>query len=756
MEIEKSLGEKTSSPDNEKKDIYKRSAQLPTYSQATIAQRLSSVPLQPVHGVFYSVPYTHRHPPGWRFKRHMRRKSMRQKIIHNLAFERGMAHTLFHIAIFMLALIVIFMATFVTIMSFVEATQQRFGSDALSLQDILPGDSLRAYDMHGRLIYETIDQGMQVSVPLAQISPYLINAEIAIEDQNFWKNPGYDINGIIRATIDNWNQGHVVSGGSTITQQLIKNTLVGNRESVLRKLQELILAPQITNHYTKEQILTMYLNTSYYGEQAYGADAAAFTYYNLQDTAKGSAASKLDLAHAAMLAGIPSSPIGRDPFLHPVDALKRMDEVLQQMYQQGYITARQRVLAFEEAKQPNFFHHGYIDNTLAPHFMHYALRELAQDLHVKVADLSRSGVVVQTTLDLPLQQQALKIAQRHITELAVAHHMSNAAVAVIDFHTGAIRTLLGNIDPNNPVSGDFDVASQGYRQPGSSYKPYIYATAFAQHISPGEPVLDGPLTIQMCCGLPAYAPTNYDESYHGLITYRYALQNSFNIPAVKLLLRTGVDAALHTAVNMGVSDYVGSPNYSMVLGTLSIHLLDQTSAFGAFANRGIRVPQHAIDTVRDTQGRVIFRFQDKGKQVITPQVAYVMTDVLSDNASRTFEFGKCSALYLYSNSMSSCYAGDPGSIRPAAAKTGTSTDFRDNWTVGYTSDFVVGTWAGNNDNSPMVNVTGVDGAAPIWHETLLTAEQGRPIRPLQGQPPAGVVRKTVAYPGMTTTDWYIQ
>jgi penicillin-binding protein 1A len=457
-----------------------------------------------------------------------------------------------------------------------------------------------------------------------------------------------------------------------------------------------------------------------------------------------------------MLAGIPSAPIGRDPFLHPADALKRMDEVLDQMYQQGYITAEQRVRAFQEAKQPNFLHHGYIHNDLAPHFMHYTLRELAQDLHVKLTDLSRSGVVVQTTLDLPLQQETLKIAQKHIAALAVPHHMSNAAVVVIDYHNGAIRTLLGNIDPSNPVNGDFDVASLGYRQPGSSYKPYIYATAFAQHISPGEPVMDGPLTIQMCCGLPPYSPHNYDQGYHGLVTYRYALQNSFNIPAVKLLMRTGVDAALDTAVKMGLSDYVGVPNYTMVLGTLGVHLLDQTSAFGAFANQGIHVPRHAIDTVRDTQGRVIFRFQDKGKQVISPQVAYVMTDVLSDNASRTFEFGKCSSLYLYSNSMASCYAGNPGTVRPSAAKTGTSTDFRDNWTVGYTSDFVVGVWAGNNDNSPMVDVTGIDGAGPIWHETLLLAENGRPIRPLQGQPPAGVVKQTVAYPGMTTTDWYIK
>jgi penicillin-binding protein 1A len=363
--------------------------------------------------------------------------------------------------------------------------------------------------------------------------------------------------------------------------------------------------------------------------------------------------------------------------------------------------------------------------------------------------------VVSTTLDLGLQQQVLKIAQKQVASMAQAHHMSNAAVVVIDYHTGAIRTIVGNINPDDPTDGDFDVASVGYRQPGSSFKPFIYATAFGQHISPGEPVVDAPLTVQMCCGLPPYTPQNYDLGYHGTVTYRYALQNSFNIPAVKLLMKTGVDNALHTAENMGITDYQGTPNYTMVLGTLSVHLLDETEAYGAFANRGVLVTHHAIDTVKDTRGRVIFHFDSPGKQVITPQVAFMMTDVLSDNASRTFEFGKCSSLFLYSNTMTQCYQGNPGTIRPSAAKTGTSTDFRDNWTVGYTSDFVVGVWAGNNDNSPMVNITGVDGAAPIWHDTLLLAEQNHPIQNFPGPPP-GVVKKTVHYPGLTSTDWYIQ
>jgi penicillin-binding protein 1A len=224
---------------------------------------------------------------------------------------------------------------------------------------------------------------------------------------------------------------------------------------------------------------------------------------------------------------------------------------------------------------------------------------------------------------------------------------------------------------------------------------------------------------------------------------------------VKLLTQTGVDAALHTAEVMGVGPYVGTPNYTMVLGTLGVHLLDETSAYGVFANGGVRIPPHAIDMVMDTQGRSIFHFQTQGTRVISKQVAFMITNVLSDNESRTYEFGKCSALYLYSNTQTQCYLGNPGPIRPAAAKTGTSTDFRDNWTVGYTTDFVVGVWAGNNDNSPMVNVTGVDGAGPIWHDTMMLAEQGHPIS-LFPDPPGGVVKKTVTYPGMTTTDWYLQ
>ncbi len=731
-------------------------AKLPESGQAAIAQWLSDHPQKPARGVYYEASHRRMHPAGWLIRRHFKRKHLRRSNEQYATVDRiGTQFTMLPMAIGMLVIMLVLASMFVSLTAVVEATHERYQQEVTTLADILPKDSLKMYDTHGTLIYQMLDQGMQTTVPLSQISQNLKNAEVAIEDQYFWTDPGVDITGIVRAALADLTHGQVVEGGSTITQQLIKNAIVGNRDTIMRKLQEIILAPDVTRLYSKQDILSMYLNTIYYGEQAYGADAAAFIYFDLQDTARASAASQLDIAQAAMLAGIPRSPSALDPFLHPKAAHNRLQEVLNQMRLLGYITKQQLSAALSEANRPGFLRRGVIHNNLAPHYVNYALNELAQVLHVKQADFARAGLIISTTLDLPLQNKILKIAQQHIAQLATVHHMSDAAEVMIDFHTGAIRVLLGNTDPANPQYGSFDMASQGYRQSGSSFKPYIYATAFAEGLSPGMPVMDAPLTIQLCCGLPAYTPQNYDQRFHGLMSYRYALQNSFNVPGVKVLTRVGVGAALHTAQLMGITSYTGTPNYTMVLGTLGIHLLDQTSAYSVFANGGVRIPPHAINMVMDTQGKLIYKFMSQGKRVINKQVAFLMTDVLSDNASRTFEFGKCSALYLYSNTQTQCYQGNPGIIRPAAVKTGTSQEFRDNWTVGYTTDYVMGVWAGNNDDSPMINITGVDGAAPIWHDSMLLADQGRPVTGFQN--PGGLVRKTVSYAeGITTTDWYLK
>ncbi|HLI70465.1 MAG TPA: transglycosylase domain-containing protein [Ktedonobacteraceae bacterium] len=730
-------------------------ATSPEQRRAAVAQRMGEKPPQVTRGVYYSAPQRSTHAPGWRTRRYLKRKYLRRSNLQVAAMEHLSTQlTLLPMALIALVIVLLMSGVLVGAVALMNATQQRYGADVVTLADILPGDSLKLYDRHGTLFYQMTNEGLQTSVPLSQISRNLINAEVAIEDQNFWKNAGFDITGIVRAAIADLAHGHVVAGGSTITQQLIKNTLVGNQDTIMRKLQEIILAPDITRHYTKQQILTMYLNTVYYGEQAYGADAAAFQYFDLKDTPTRSAASQLDLAQAAMLAGLPQSPIAHDPYLFPQNALTRMKEVLKQMMVQGYITNVQENQAIAEASKPGFLHHGVIhQHPSVLHFANYTLRELARDLHVKVSDLARAGLVVKTTLDLPLQKKILKVAQEQIAVMKGPHHLSDAAEVVINYHTGGIRVLLGNVHPDDPHDGQFDVASEGLRQPGSSFKPFVYATAFAEGLSPGMPILDEPFAVHLCCGLPPYEPHNYDMSYHGLISWRQALQNSFNIPAVKLLTRVGVQPALHTALRMGITAYNGTPNYTMVLGSLGVHLLDETSAYGAFGDGGIHVPAHAIHVVRNTQGKVIYRPDTRGTPVISPQVAYLMTNVLSDNAARALEFGKCSALYLYSTTQAQCYAGDPGVVRPAAVKTGTSQNFMDNWTVGYTTDFVVGVWAGNDDNSPMVNVEGVDGAGPIWHQSMLLAEQGHPVRDFSV--PSGVVRKTVQYPGLKTTDWYI-
>ena len=730
-------------------------AKLPAHSRAAASQSLGERPQRPVPGVYYAVPHRNPYNRGWRTRRHIKRKNLHRSNRKVSQIERiGTQWSMLPLAFGSLLVVVVLASLLIGFTAVVEATQQRYQQQIVTLADMLPKDSLKMYDQQGAMIYQMTDQGLQTTVPLSQISPNLVNAEVAIEDQNFWSDPGFDITGIVRAALSDLSNGHVVAGGSTITQQLIKNTLVGNSDTVIRKLQELIIAPDVTRQYTKQQIMFMYLNTIYYGEQAYGADTAAFTYFNIRDTPQHTAASQLDIAQAAMLAGIPSAPIGRDPFLYPKSAFLRVQEVLQQMRIQGYITAVQERAAILEVQQPHFLHRGIVSNAFAPHFISYALNELATVLHVKIADLARAGLIVSTTLDLPLQNKVLKIAQQHIAALAAVHHMSDAAEVLIDYHNGDIRVLLGNIDPNNPQYGQFDVATEGYRQPGSSFKPFIYATAFKQGVSPGMPVYDGPITIQMCCGLPSYSPQNYDLRYHGLISYRYALQNSFNVPAVKLLMQTGVEPSLQTAQAMGITSYTGTPNYTMVLGTLGVHLLDETSAYGVFANGGVRIPPHSINTVTDTQGHLIYQFSSPGQRIISKQVAFIMTNVLSDNNSRLYEFYDCNVLQLYANSQQQCYAGNRGVVRPAAAKTGTSQNFADNWTVGYTTDYVMGVWAGNNDNSPMINITGVDGAAPIWHDSMLLAEQGMPIRNFTN--PGGVVLQTLHYPqGITTTDWYL-
>ena len=697
----------------------------------------------------------------------------RKKVLRHLA--RKFMHRTHHeerrqqkrlwltIACSLLALLVVFLsvatAGYIVANRFVLTTQAKYGQQVLTLADLLPLDNLKMYDSKGVLIGQMTDQGMHTTVPLNQVSPLLQEATVATEDRNFWSNPGVDILGIIRAALDDLRSGRVVEGGSTITQQLIKNVIVGNESTIIRKLEEVVLAPQVNSHYTKAQILGMYLNSIYYGNQAYGIDAAATIYFGLADTHTRSAASQLDLAQSALLAGIPGNPSAYDPFAHPQTMFGRFQTVLNLMVSQRYITRVQELDAIQEEQSPHFFKSAPSLINRAPHFFNFVLSQLQTLLHVQDrSQLSRSGLIVNTTLDIALQDKIQKVAQQHIAELRVAHHVTNAAEVLIDFHTGAIISLLGSINYNDAsIDGQFDVATQSYRQPGSSFKPYVYVTAFAQGASPAQAIDDAPISIPVPdSNPPTYSPTNYDLRYHGHMTLRCALQNSLNVPAVKVLQHVGISNAMQTAAKMGISSYEGTPGYSLVLGGLGVRLIDHTSAMGTFANGGVHVPYYTINTiVSGNTGKVLYQHQyNAGTRAITPQLAYMMTSVLSDNASRTPEFFDCNVLQLYSNSQQQCYEGNRGVVRPAAAKTGTTSDFRDNWTVGYTTDFVMGVWAGNDDNTPMVNVTGVQGAAPIWHDSMLLAEQGHPIQNFTY--PGGLQKATVTYPdGVTTTDWFL-
>lgn len=640
---------------------------------------------------------------------------------------------------------------------FYRATSDQFGRQITSLRELLPRDNLKIYDSHGVLLSQMTDQGFHTEVPLNQVAPMLINATVATEDKGFWQNQGVDVLRIMQAAIQDLTHRQVVQGGSTITQQLIKNLVVGNEAKMVRKLQEIVLTPDINSHYSKKDIMEMYVNSIFYGHQAYGIDAAAMIYFGLTTKDGKPAAAQLDLAQSAMLAGLPRAPSLYDPYKHPETTRNRFLTVLDLMVRAGYITRAQAQDAAVEESKPNFFK-GPPDLTdRAPHFSEYVIRELTQQFHMTRAKLSRSGLQVTTTLDLDLQNRVQQIAQQHIAELS-GHNVSNAAEVIIDFHTGAIRTLLGSLDYySKTLDGKFDVATQGFRQPGSSFKPYVYATALEQGISPSQPIADVPLNIKMPPGSnPAvYQPKNYDLRYHGHVTIRCALQNSLNVPAVKTLQHVGVANAMATATKMGIVHTEGEPGLSMVLGGLDVNLLEHTSAFGTFANGGVRVPPYVIEKVVFTDTHQVYTHQlVAGKQVLSPQIAYIMTNILSDNDSRLPEFYDCNNLQLYSSSQSSCNAGNRGSVRPAAAKTGTTNDFRDNWTVGYTTDFVMGVWVGNNDNTPMNNVSGIDGAAPIWHESMVAAEQDHPIRDFVD--PGGLERMGVIYPdGLQTTDWFL-
>jgi membrane peptidoglycan carboxypeptidase len=652
--------------------------------------------------------------------------------------------------------------------------------DALN-RKIAAQDSVRIFDSRGTLLYQLNDYGAQHSVPLPHIPITVINATIAVEDKDFWINQGVDFQAIARAAYANATAGHIQEGASTITQQLIKQNVLSSDPTFTRKIEEAILALGMTTQgtFTKRQILEMYLNSIPYGPISYGIDAAATRYFSYtDDPVTGiTAAQHLDLAQASMLAGIPQSPNVNNPISGPVGfahARQRQHLVLTDMVAQGYISQAQADAAWQEAGQPNFFHPQVDQNDLAPHFVEYVKQILADMVTAgQLHNVSRTGLNVYTTLDLDLQNYAQQAILNHLCGNDLNDYpgsplryirddnVTNAAAVLVDHHTGAIKVLLGSADyygnrTCHKINGMFDVATQGYRGPGSSFKPLVYATAFEKGYFPALTISDTPTVFWDSGAETTYKPLNADPYlFIQNMTLRQALQMSLNIPAVKVMQFAGVDDVKRNVMRMGIRDWEGTWGLSSVLGTLNVHLIDLVQAYTVFANYGQYIPEHAIESITDTAGNVLFEYHSpKPVQVLSPQVAFLINSVLSDNPARAKEFGTCSVLYL-DPSTDDCYYwhGNSPNAWPAAAKTGTGQDLTDDWAMGYTMDYTMGVWVGNNDYSNMNWVDGVTGAAPIFYHTMLYAEKNLPKTPFPV--PAGVHKATYTSYGITSTDWFI-
>lgn len=591
-------------------------------------------------------------------------------------------------------------------------------------------ETTRILDSQGNLLYEILDPtaGRRTYVALEDISPYLIAATIATEDKEFYQNPGFSPAAILRAFYQNISSGEVVSGASTITQQLARTLLFtpeeAAEESYLRKVREAILAAEITRRYTKNEILELYLNEIYYGNLAYGIEAAAETYF-------GTTAGALDLEQASFLAGLPQSPSLYDVYNNPDLAFARQHDVLRLMYQ---LSVEQNCIYVSNSASPvcvtldaaaaaatSMLDYEFNSPDVQihyPHWVHY-IRSLLEAQY-DPQTIYRSGFTVYTTLDPDLQDLAQDTVRENITALADRNVGSGALVALRP-SDGAILAMVGSADfYNEAIDGQINMAVAP-RQPGSSIKPLTYAAAFEMGWTPATLIWDVESEFPPS-GDPddprePYIPENYDDRFHGPVTARSALANSYNIPAVKTLDFVGIyddpdtpeqEGLVSFAHRLGITD-LNSDQYglSLTLGGGEVKLLDLAAAYGVFANGGQRVAPMAITRIVDHAGETVFEAEPPvGQQVLSAQHAYLITSILSDNAARTPAFGANSILNL---------------PFPAAAKTGTTDDFRDNWTMGYTPDLVVGVWVGNPDFSEMQGTSGLTGAAPIWAEFMQEA-----------------------------------
>lgn len=569
-------------------------------------------------------------------------------------------------------------------------------------------NSTKILDRNGEVLYSIFKDYNRIYVPLDDIPKNLRNATIATEDKDFYNNKGFSVWAYFRVAKDVLIHRQV-TGGSTITQQLVKNALLTSERKLTRKMKELILAVQVDKRYTKDEILEMYLNNVPFGGTAVGVEAAANLYFDKP-------AKDLDLAQSAFLAGLPQSPSYYSPFSgNGKTYVERTRQVLERMEDENYITEKEAEKALKEVKNFKFTQQ---DTTLkAPHFVMYVKTQLAKQFGE--AAVENGNLIVKTTLDYKIQKEAEKIVKDEIGKLK-DYEVTNGAAIVMDPKTGAILAMVGSADYfDEKNDGNFNAATQGIRQPGSALKPVMYATAFEKGYTPATLLMDVKTEFPGGDGEP-YKPVNYDGKYRGPVQVRFALGNSLNVPAVKLLAKVGVKPVMQQAYNMGITRWeptqenIDNVGLSLVLGGRETTLLEITDAYGVFANEGKKHDPFSILEVKDSKGKELFKKEDSdGEQVLSPESAFLISHILYDNNARKDTFGPSSYLNI------------PGFT--VAAKTGTTDEKRDNWTIGYTPSYVVGVWVGNNDNSKMDPkiASGVTGASPIWNKIMKVVLNGK-------------------------------
>lgn len=586
------------------------------------------------------------------------------------------------------------------------------------IRTLTESGSTRLFDRNMKQLYTISGEKKRIIIEQKDIPDVVKQATIAIEDKNFYHHHGIDVRGVLRAIIFGGSHG----GGSTITQQYVKNALLSNQRSVVRKIKEAILSVELEALYSKDQILTMYLNEIPYGGNNYGIEAAARSYFN-------KSAKDLTLSEAATLAALPQQPTTLSPYGPNIDKLiVRRDEDLNKMKDQGYITSAQVDQAKKDTPQFSPRH----DAITAPHFVLYVKDWLVKYFTDQLGDsqlaeqkVEEGGLTVVTTLDLDKQIMAEDIVSKAKDSSLKSAGASNAGLVTIDPKRGEIIAMVGSVDYYQAQFGAFNVTTAN-RQPGSSFKPIVYSAAFKDKYNPATTLFD------LKTDFGNYTPENFDGTFRGPVTIRQAIGNSLNIPAVKTLGLIGLDKALKNASDLGITTLTDKDRYglSLVLGGGEVKLTEMVGAYGAFANNGVLIPTTPVLKITDSNNKSIYSHENPtdGKQVLDPQIAYEMSNILSDVEAKKPIFTRTLGVLTLKD-------------RPVAVKTGTTDAFRDAWTIGYTPQYVTGVWAGNNDNTPMNHASGAIAAAPIWDAFMKALHQGLPVE--QFNRPEGIKDVTV-------------